>query len=74
MTKREWINKTVRTLEKLPEKKIQEVSDFADYLLKKYDEQILNKGIENLVSGSNSFRFLYEEEDLYDESDLKETY
>lgn len=74
MTKKGLINRTVETLEKLPEDKIHEIADFADFVLKKYEEQILQKGIETLVSESDSFAFLHDEEDLYDESDLKEKY
>jgi hypothetical protein len=72
MNKQGLINRTVETLEKLPESKIHKIADFADFILKKYEEQILQKGIENMVSESDSFAFLHDEEDLYDESDLKE--
>ena len=71
MTKQGLITRTVETLEKLPEVKIHEIADF---VLKKYEENILQKGIESLVSESDSFAFLHDEEDLYDESDLKEKY
>ena len=74
MSKKELINRTVETLEKLPESSINEIADFADFLLKKYDEQTLQKGLERIVSESDSFAFLHEEEDLYDENDLKEKY
>lgn len=74
MAKQELINRTVETLKKLPEDRINEIADFADFLLKKYEEKVLQKGIENLVSESESFTFLHEEEDLYDENDLKEKY
>ena len=71
MTKQGLINRTVEPLEKLPEDKIHEIAGF---VLKKYEEKILQKGIETLVSESDSFAFLHDEEDLYDESDLKERY
>ncbi len=74
MAKQKLIDRTVKILERLPENKIHEVADFADFILKKYEEQILQKGIETLTSESDSFAFLHEEEDLYDESDLKEKY
>jgi len=74
MTKKGLINKTVETLERLPEDKIQEVANFADFVLKRYEEQILQRGIETIVSESDSFAFLRDEEDLYDERDLKEKY
>lgn len=74
MTKKKLIHRTIETLEKLPEDKIHEIADFADFVLKKYEEQILQKGIETMISESNSFTFLHDEEDLYDESDLNEKY
>ena len=35
MSKKELIERTIHTLEKLPEEKIVEVSDFADYIFQK---------------------------------------
>jgi hypothetical protein len=63
MNKKGLINKTIEALEKLPEDKVNEVATFADFVLKRYEEQT-----------PDSFAFLHEEEDLYDESDLKEKY
>jgi hypothetical protein len=74
MTKEALINKTLQTLSKLPQEKIKEVNDFADYILKKHDEEVLQKGIEHLASNSKAFEFLKEEEDLYSEDDLKEKF
>lgn len=72
MDKQGLIKRTIETLEKLPEDKIYEIADFADFVLKKHEEQILQKGIETIVNESDSFAFLHDEEDLYDENDLKE--
>ncbi|HEY5508120.1 MAG TPA: hypothetical protein VIK29_05555 [Paludibacter sp.] len=74
MTRETLIIRTVKTLSKLPNDKVKEVSDFTEYLFKKYDEEIMQKGIEKLVSNSNTFQFLKDEEDLYSEADLKEKY
>ncbi|WP_241685078.1 DUF2281 domain-containing protein [Cyclobacterium xiamenense] len=74
MSKKGLIHKTVETLEKLPEDSIQEIADFAEFMLKKNEEKILQKGIETMVSESDSFAFLQDEEDLYNEDDLKEKY
>jgi hypothetical protein len=74
MKKESLINETISTLSKLPEEKIKEVNDFADFILKKYEEEILQKGIETLTTNSNAFSFLDEEEDLYSIEDLKEQY
>jgi hypothetical protein len=65
MTRQTLIKQTLETLSKLPREKVQEVADFADFLFKKYDEEILQKGMEKLVGDSNTYEFLKEEEDLY---------
>ena len=64
MTKEQLINKTQETLSKLPQDKIQEINDFADYILNKYEEETLQKGVEKLRSNSKSFDFLMDEEDI----------
>jgi len=74
MTKEALINKTLKTISQLPQDKIKEVNDFADFILKKYDEEVLQKGIEKLVSNSKTFDFLKEEEDIYSPEDLKEKF
>ena len=74
MPKKTLINRTLTTLSKLPPDKVKEVSDFADYILKKYDEEILQRGIEKLVGESEAFAFLKQEEDIYTVEDLKEKY
>lgn len=58
----------------MPEDKIKEVSEFADEILKKLDEDVLQAGIETLISESDAFYFLNDEEDLYSKDDLKEIY
>lgn len=74
MTKEQLINKTLNTLSRLPNDKIWEIYDFADYLLKKYEEEIILKGAENLMNDSKAFEFLEEEEELYTKNDLKEKF
>lgn len=74
MSRETLIKRTFNTLSKLPPDKVKEVSDFADFILKTYDEEILQKGIEKLVSNSTTYYFLKDEEDLYSVEDLKETY
>ncbi len=74
MTREALIQKTIATLSKLPEDKASEIADFADYILKKYDESVLQNGIEKLVSDSKTYKFLSEEEDLYTVADLKVKY
>lgn len=68
------LKKTIENLDRLPDHKLQEVSDFAEFLLKRIDDQILTEGIQKLVADSEAFRFLEDEEDLYSEDDLKERF
>ena len=74
MTREALIKHTLEVLSKLPQDKANEIADFADYVFKKYDDEVLQKGIHKLVSDSKSFDFLKTEEDLYSLSDLKERY
>ncbi len=73
MTKQAIIEHTVNVINQLPEEKAVEISDFADFLIKRYEDVQLNKDLTNLASGK-SFDFLNDEEDLYTESDIKEFY
>lgn len=74
MTREKLIEKTIDRLSKLPDQKLQEVSDFTEFLLSKIEDRSLNEGIQQLAADSKSFKFLEDEEDLYSTSDLKETY
>lgn len=74
MEKETLIKRTIKTLSKLPQNKIREVSDFADFILKKHEEELLQKGMNVLATESKSFYFLKDEEDLYTVQDLKEKY
>jgi len=74
MARETLIKKTIRTLSKLPPDKVREVSDFADFILKKHEDEILMKGMQKLTADSKAFYFLKEEEDLYSVEDLKEKY
>ena len=74
MTQAAIIEKTIKTLKMLPAEKASEVSDFADYVLKKHEEDTLQKGIEKIVEQSQTFNFLNDEEDLYTTNDIKEKY
>ncbi len=74
MTKEAIIKKTLKTLNVLPAEKAEEVSDFADFILKKHEEYILQKGIYKIAEESETFNFLNEEEVLYTVKDIKEKY
>ncbi len=72
MTREAIIQKTLKTLSVLPDEKAEEVADFADYIMKKYENDLLQKGIQIIVEHSDAFSFLNDEEDLYSVEDTKE--
>lgn len=74
MIRQAIIERTIKTINQLPREEVEEISTFVDFMLKKYEEEILTKGIQELVSDSPTFRFLDEDEDIYTASDLKERY
>jgi hypothetical protein len=74
MTRETLIKKTIDNLTRLPDQKLKEVSDFAEFLLNRIENQIMTEGIQKLVSDSKTFKFLENEEDLYSVDDLKERY
>lgn len=74
MNRQVIIERTVKAINHLPEDKAKEISDFADFIMKQYEEQVLTEGIARLTSNSKTFDFLKEEEDLYTEADIKEPY
>ncbi len=71
MTQSTIIENTISTLSKLPTEKAIEVADFADFVLKKHEESLLQQGITQIVSDSKVFAFLEDEEELYTKDDLK---
>jgi hypothetical protein len=74
MERKELINKVMTKIKYLPDEKIEEVNDFAEFLLSRIDDKIISEGIKKLTSESKSFSFLKEEEDLYTVNDVKEKY
>ena len=74
MTKEAIINQTLQIINKLPQNKVEEVFDFATFVLKRYNEKLLIEGIQSIVSESDAFSFLKDEEDIYTLDDLKERF
>lgn len=74
MNRQALIDNIIHKIRQLPDRKIKEINDFADFLLRKIDDKIIQEGIQKLTSDSKSFNFLKEEEDLYSVDDLKERY
>ena len=74
MDRQALIESTIDKINRLPDNKIKEINDFADFLLSKIDDNIIREGIHKLISQSKSFEYLKNEEDLYTVNDLKEKY
>ncbi len=74
MTRQVLIDNTIGKIRQLPDMKIKEVNDFAEFLLSKIDDKIIQQGIQKLTSESKAFDFLEDEETLYSVNDLKERY
>ena len=74
MDRNDLIENTLLKIKQLPDTKIREINDFAEFLLRKIDDKILLQGIQELTSQSSAFSYLNDEEDLYSVNDLKEWY
>ena len=74
MTRQAIIERTIKAINQLPEDKAEEISDFADFVSKRYEEYQLTQGIQKLTTDSKTFEFLNADEDIYSVSDLKEVY
>lgn len=57
MNRQSIIERTIKAINLLPEDKAREISDFADFITKQYEEQVLTKGITRLIANSKSFDF-----------------
>ncbi len=68
------IERTLKVINQLPEDKAEEISNFADFVFKRYEAHELINGIQNIICTSKSFDFLNNEEDVYSIVDLKEIY
>ena len=74
MTRQTIIERTLKAINQLPEDKAEEISDFADFVIKRFEDHKLSEAIQQLTSNSVAFQFLENEEELYSLSDLKEVY
>jgi hypothetical protein len=70
-SKQAIIDRTIKAINLLPADKTEEISDFVS---KRYEEQLLAQGIQQLAAEGKTFEFLSAEEELYTEADLKKVY
>ena len=71
MTRQIIIERTIKAINQLPEEKAEEISDFADFIIRRYEEHLLIQDIQHVTSKSQTFSFLHDEEDLYSIKDIK---
>lgn len=74
MTRQAIIEKTLQAINRLPEDKAEEISDFADFVSKRYEDHKLVESMQKMASDSKTFAFLKDEEELYTLGDLKQVY
>ncbi len=74
MTREAIIQKTIQALQVLPQDKAEEIGDFADFIMSKFEDLTLQGGIQSLQSQSWTFSFLNEEEELYSPADFKQKF
>jgi len=74
MNRQAIIDKTLKVINQLPEAKAEEISDFAAFVMKRFEEARLTDAIQIMASKSETFSFLNDEEDLYSAEDLKLKY
>jgi uncharacterized membrane-anchored protein YjiN (DUF445 family) len=74
MNKQSIIERTVEVINRLPENKAEEISDFADFVIRRYEDNKLNEELQLVISNSKTFEFLHHDEDLYSEADIKQKY
>lgn len=74
MKKQAILEKTFTNLAKLPKWRLREVSDYVEFLIQKNENKELQEELQVYAGKSETFSFLEEEEDLYNDEDLIEKY
>ena len=65
------VKNTIGRIEQLPTKRVQEVNDFVEFIIRRTDDALITDGLQQLSSISNTYDFLYNEPELYSVNDLK---
>jgi len=65
------VKNTIGKLERLPTKRVQEVNDFVEFIIRKTDDNMITEGLQQLSSVGRTYDFLQEEPELYTVNDLK---
>jgi hypothetical protein len=65
------VKQTMDKIEQLPTMRLQEVSDFVEYIFQKNEDALITEGLQQLSAISHTYDFLNDEPDLYTVNDLK---
>ena len=65
------VKNTIGRIEQLPTKRVQEVNDFVEFIIRRTDDAMITEGLQQLSSISKTYDFLYSEPELYSVNDLK---
>jgi len=68
------VKKTFRSIEKLPTRRVREVSDFVEFMLQKSEDTLITEGLQELSISSGTYDFLYNEPEIYSVNDLKKKF
>ena len=68
------VRNTIGRIGQLPTKRVQEVNDFVEFIIRRTDDAMITKGLQQLSSISHSNDFLYDDPELYSVNDLKVRY
>ena len=74
MSRQAIIEKIIQAMNQLPDDKVEEIFDFADFIARKYENDVITKGIGVIASKSEAYDFLRHEDEIYTLADIKETY
>ena len=68
------VKRTIGRIKQLPMTRVREVDDFVEFIIRRTDDAMITKGLQQLSSISHSYDFLYDEPELYSVNDLKVKY
>ena len=57
MSRQEIIERTIKAINQLPEDKAEEISDFTNFIMKRYEEHQLTTGVQQLNAASSALVF-----------------
>ena len=68
------IKKTIRKIEQLPTKHVQQVNDFVEFIIQRVDDAFITQELQQLSSSGHTFDFLNDDPEIYSVNDLKVRY